>query len=162
MSGYLANYGAGHQQREKRVRRLITLAVIVVVVGGTYLLTFKTPLLERYLRVVQILKNGRQEREVETFLDLLRKGDYKAAYALWGCTEAKPCRDYPMANFMEDWGPHGAPAVAASYQITKSRACGSGVILTLDSGANQEQKLWVEREDPVIGFSPWPGCPAGR
>ena len=162
MSGYLANYGAGDEQRETRVRRLVTLALIVAVVGGMYLLTFKTPLLEKYIRVVQILKNRRQEKEVEAFLDLLRKRDYQAAYALWGCTEAKPCRDYPLANFMEDWGPRGAPTDAAAYQITRSRACGSGVILTIDSAKSQEQKLWVEREEAVIGFSPWPGCPPGR
>jgi hypothetical protein len=36
------------------------------------------------------------------------------------------------------------------------------VILTVDVGNNQEEKLWVERDDLTIGFSPWPGCPAGR
>src|SRR5579864_3084309 len=162
MSSYLANYGAGDEEREKRTWRLAIAAAAVVVVGGLYLLTFKTPILERYIRVVQILKNRRQEREVQTFLELLRKQDYKAAYALWGCTDAKPCRDYPFTNFIDDWGPKSSRTDASTFHITRSRSCGSGVILTVDSARNQEEKLWVEREDETIGFSPWPGCPPGR
>jgi len=162
MSGYLANYGAGEEEREKLIRRLVIIAVVLAVGGGLYGLTFKTPALEKYIRFVQILKNHGQEKEVQNFLDLLRQHDYKAAYALWGCTDAKPCRDYPFTSFMEDWGPQSSRTNAASYHISRSRSCGSGVILTIDSGPNHEEKLWVERDEMTIGFSPWPGCPPGR
>ncbi len=160
MAGYLAHYGEGQEQREKLIHRLVTAGLIVGGVLGLYLLTFKTPILERYIRVVQIVKNHAAEKRVGLFLDLLGKQDYKGAYALWGCTDAKPCRDYPFQNFMEDWGPKGAQPASGAFHTTRSRACGSGVILTVNSG-NREEKLWVERDDMTVGFSPYPGCPAG-
>ena len=161
MAGYLANYGVGEEQRERNIRRLLILGLALALVAGLYLLIFHTPILERYFRVVQIMKNHRQEKEVRAFLEMLRKGEYKTAYELWGCTDAKPCRDYPFTSFMDDWGPQGK-RTDNSYRITRSRSCGSGVILTVGSTRNQEEKLWVEQEDLTIGFSPWPGCPPGR
>jgi len=61
---------------------------------------------------------------------------------------------------MKDWGPN-SPGAAAAYSITKSRSCGSGVIVTLVPGKNQEEALWVQRSDLTIGFSPYPVCQAG-
>jgi len=29
----------------------------------------------------------------------------------------------------------------------------------VDFGKNQQEKLWVERKDMTVGFSPFPGCP---
>ena len=147
MAGYLANYGAGDEQREKLIRRLIIAAAVVVVAGGI---------------LYYFLKDFRQERQTRSFFALLEKREYQAAYELWGCTEAKPCRDYPFKDFMEDWGPKSARAEVGTYHIKKSRSCGSGVIVTVDFGKNQQEKLWVERDDLTIGFSPWPGCPPGR
>jgi hypothetical protein len=147
MAGYLAHYGAGEEQREKLIRRLVIIAIVLAAAGG--ILYF-------------FLKNFREEQQARKFFDLLQKHDYTAAYALWGCTDAKPCRDYPLQNFMDDWGPKSAHAEASSLHIKKSRSCGSGVILTVDFGKEQEDKLWVERDDLTIGFSPWPGCPPGR
>jgi hypothetical protein len=45
-------------------------------------------------------------------------------------------------------------------RIARSRSCGSGVILTVDLPASRQEKLWVQRDDLTIGFSPFPGCPA--
>lgn len=158
MAGYLANYGAGEEQREKRIHRLVTIGVIVGVVLGLYLITFHTPILERYIRLVQILKNHKEEKRVQLFEELLAKRDYKAAYALWGCTDAKPCRDYTFQNFMEDWGPKASAASGELFHTTRSRSCGSGVILTVSSANNQDVRpLWVDK-DQIIGFSPYPGC----
>ena len=53
--------------------------------------------------------NYREERQVKSFFGLLGAHDYKAAYALFGCTDAKPCRYYPFDKFMEDWGPNERP-----------------------------------------------------
>jgi hypothetical protein len=160
MAAYLANYGAGEEQREKRIHRILIGAGIVLAVAGLYLLTFKTPILERYIRAVQIIKNHREEKQTEEFLALLRKSDYKGAYRLWGCTDEKPCRDYSFKNFMDDWGTQSL-RLDNPPRITKSRACGSGVILTVSSNKGDEI-LWVERDELTIGFSPWPGCPPGR
>ena len=149
MAGYLDHYGAGEERREKTIKRLVLTAVVVVIAAGVLFLIFK---------------NYRQERQVNRFLGLLSRQDYQAAYALWGCTAANPCRDYQFAEFMKDWGPQSEHADPKSFHITKTRSCGSGVIVTVDSkGANQqEDKLWVQRDDLTIGFSPLPGCPAGQ
>jgi hypothetical protein len=71
-------------------------------------------------------------------------------------------RGYPFDAFMKDWGPQGGHPDVSNFRIAKSRSCGSGVILTVDFGNNQEEKLWVQRDDLTIGFSPLPGCPAPR
>lgn len=147
MAGYLDQYGAGDEQREKLIKRLVIIAVLLVVVSGALYLIFK---------------NFRQERQVKQFYDLLAHQDYKAAYALWGCTEVKPCRDYSFSEFMKDWGPQSEHADAKAFHITKTRSCGSGVIVTVSSNKNQEDKLWVERNNLILGFSPLPGCPPGQ
>jgi hypothetical protein len=110
-----------------------------------------------------IFKNYRQENQAKRFFDLLEKKDFKAAYGLWGCTDAKPCPEYPMEEFLKDWGPGGPHASdLTSFRIAKSRSCGSGVILTVDFDKSQQEKLWVQRDDLIMGYSPWPGCPPGR
>ena len=144
MAGYLDHYGAGEERREKMIKRVVITVVVVVVAAG--LLYF-------------VFKNYRQERQVKSFFALLAAQDYKAAYVLWGCTDAKPCRDYLFSEFMKDWGPQSEHADARSFHITKTRSCGSGVIVTVDSSKKQEDKLWVQRNDLTIGFSPLPGCP---
>jgi hypothetical protein len=144
MAGYLDHYGAGEERREQLIKTTVLAVVLVLLLGGALYIIFK---------------NYRQERQVKTFFDDLSKQDYKAAYALWGCTDAKPCREYPFPEYMKDWGPQ---AGKNSGKIVKSRSCGSGVILTVDYTGKPEDKLWVQRDDLTIGFSPWPGCPPGR
>jgi len=144
MAGYLDTYGAGEEQRERRVKISVLVLVAVLVVGGT---------------LYFFLKNYPQEHRVKLFFEDLARQDYQAAYALWGCTPATPCRDYQFAEFMKDWGPQSGKAAG---RVVKSRSCGSGVILTVDYPRQQEDKLWVQRSDLTIGYSPWPGCPPGR
>jgi hypothetical protein len=106
--------------------------------------------------------NYREEQRVQQFMSLLAGKDYKAAYALFGCTDAKPCDSrYPFNKFMEDWGPASGHSGFDGARITRSRSCGSGVLLTVDYGSNRQEKLWVERGDKSIGFPPVQGCPAG-
>lgn len=147
MPGYLDQYGAGEEVREKKIK-IVALGLISLLIIGGVLYWF--------------LKNYRQEKQARYFFELLEKRDYKSAYALWGCTDAKPCRDYAFAEFMKDWGPQGPHPDVASFRISKSRSCGSGVILTVEFDKSPEEKLWVERRDLVLGFSPLPGCPPGR
>lgn len=146
MAGYLDQYGAGD---ERRIRILKTAAIAVAVlifVGGPLLFIFH---------------NYRQESQVKQFFKLLDQHRYQEAYALWGCTDAKPCRGYPMSSFMQDWG-----ANTSNFHIEKSRSCGSGVILTVGFDNNRQEKLWVERDTLTIGFSPGfipqSGCPAPK
>jgi len=145
MAGYLDQYGKGDERREKIGKILIYSVIALVVIGGPLMFIFH---------------NYRQEQQARKFFNLLAAKDYKAAYALWGCTDAKPCNGYSLQNFMDDWGP--GKADPTNFRITKSRSCGSGVILTVDFDKKREEKLWVQRDDLVIGFSPLPGCPAPR
>lgn len=155
MAGYLDHYGAGEERRENIIKRTLTALAITAVVGAALLYTFH---------------NFRQEHQLKVFFSLLAAHDYKGAYALWGCTDQKPCKGYTMTSFMQDWGPDkGDPT---NYQITgphhflaglipplHSRSCGSGVIFNVTFG-NDKDNLWIERNDLTIGFSPFPGCPA--
>jgi hypothetical protein len=145
MAGYLDQYGAGEERRGKIIKTVVISVLLLVVVGGSLMFVFH---------------NYREERQVKEFLSLLGSHDYKAAYALFGCTDAKPCRYYPFDKFMEDWGPASGRSGFEGARITRSRSCGSGVLMTVDYG-NRQEKLWVERQDMSIGFPPVQGCPAG-
>lgn len=147
MGGYLDHYGAADARREKIFKTVATTLAILVVGGGILFFIFH---------------NYRQERQVRRFFELIANRDYKTAYALWGCSDAKPCTGYPFTSFMQDWGPGSADGQNPSgYHISKSRSCGNGVILTVDVGSNRLERLWVQRDDLTIGFSPFPtsGCP---
>jgi hypothetical protein len=146
MAGYLEQYGAGEERRGKIIKiAVITLAASILIGGGLFF----------------NFHNFREERQVKQFMSRLDTRDYKAAYALFGCTDASPCRYYPFDKFMEDWGPNSGHAGFGEARITRSRSCGSGVLLTVDFGKNRQEKLWVERRDMSIGFPPVQGCPAG-
>ena len=165
MPGYLDQYGIGDERREKRNKLLLILggcALLLLFLWFFFFVWDKTEVLraQPVARLAQILRNHRQESQVKTFFDLLQHKDYKAAYALWNCTDAHPCRDYAFNEFMKDWGPD-SPRGAARYTIPKSRSCGSGVIVTVDTGQNQADPLWVERSGLTISFSPYPECQAG-
>jgi hypothetical protein len=155
MPGYLDQYGAGEEQRNRIIIRSVA-AVLIVAVSG---------LLGWYL-----LKNHHQESVVKTFVDALRRGDYQAAYRDWGCTPERPCPAYPFTSFMRDWGPastangaggNGAASggSAADFGITDSESCNTGVLLTVNAGGGSTEKLWVDKGDDAINFAPYPICP---
>ena len=149
MASYLEQYGAGEERRAKTVKivKIVVIALVAsVLIGGALFFNFH---------------NFREERQVKQFLSRLDARNYRAAYALFGCTDATPCRYYPFDKFMEDWGPNSGHSGFANARITRSRSCGSGVLLTVDYGQSREERLWVERSDMSIGFPPVQGCPAG-
>lgn len=147
MAGYLDNYGAGEEKRIRIIKTLVISALTVIIVGGALMFIFH---------------NYRQEQQAKRFFALLEAHDYQSAYNLWVRTDTDR-RGYPFSSFMQDWGPQSPHANVADFRISRSRSCGSGVILTVDFGKNQQQeKLWVQRNDLTIGFSPLPGCPAPR
>src|SRR3569832_1102293 len=140
MAGYLDHYGAGEERRNRIIKRLVISVVALAVLGSIAFFVFH---------------NYRQEQAVKHFFELLEAHDYQSAYTLWVRSDSDR-RGYPFDKFMEDWGPKGQHPDVSSYRISRSRSCGSGVILTIDFGSNQQEKLWVQRDDLTIGFSPLP------
>ena len=151
MSSYLEAYGAAEASRSKTVRlvRNISLALVAALIVG--------------LTLFVVFHNYSQEQQVKKFVRLLQTRDYSGAYALWGCSEARPCPDYPFTKFQEDWGPESPHADESSAHIALSQSCGSGVILRLEYKGSQEAvPLFVERGADVISFAPWSECPGTR
>ena len=141
MAGFLDQYGAGDERRGKIIKWIVLSVLGAVLIGGP---------------LVFIFYDFRQENQVKRFFRLLEAHDYKAAYALWGCTDSQPCTGYSMSSFMDDWGP---TRDISAMRITRSRSCGSGVIVTVNFDQNRQERLWVEHGNLTIGFSPFPGCP---
>ncbi|MDP9053797.1 MAG: hypothetical protein M3N93_05770 [Acidobacteriota bacterium] len=150
MPGYLDNYGAGEERRNRVIFRSVAAAVVITVVAS----------LSCYL-----LKNHHQESVVRSFLSALRDRDYQRAYRDWGCTAEKPCSGYAFEKFQSDWGPAakgGAPDPSI-LRIADSESCSSGVLLTVEVNSGREEKLWVDKSkdksNDAIGFAPYPICP---
>ncbi len=142
MSTYLDNYGTADARREHILKVAAAIGLIVLIVAGALYFLFR---------------DYREERQVKVLLEYLSNGDYKAAYALWGCTEDSPCRDYSFEKFIEDWGPDGYGNVAAA-DITDKSSCEAGIIQTIRFQEGDEVLLWVDREDRKISFAPWQTC----
>jgi hypothetical protein len=147
MPGYLDQYGAGEEQRNRVVIRSIVAVVGIVIVAalGWYL-----------------LKNHHQEGVVKNFVDAIRKGDYQGAYRDWGCTEQKPCSAYSFDSFMSDWGAaakNNTPPDPGVIGITDSESCNTGVLLTVAVNSTRVEKLWVDKGNDGISFAPYPICP---
>lgn len=139
MSGYLETYGVGQEKRERRLKRVALVAAAVIVAAGAFYFFFR---------------NYRETQQAKLFFELLRNKDYTAAYALWGCTPATPCRDYSMARFMEDWGPQSGHADLSAFEITRVRGCSAGVIIEANFGGGVIEYLWVDRAHRNLGYAP--------
>ncbi|HLK47631.1 MAG TPA: hypothetical protein VKT49_05825 [Bryobacteraceae bacterium] len=145
MAGYLENYGAGEERREKITKTVLVAVAAALIIGGLGYLFFR---------------NFPEERQARRFFELLQAHNYKEAYALWGCTDAKPCRDYNETEFLKDWGPSQAPV--NEIDVLDTESCGSGVIVEVDAGKAGDKKLWVERDTKILGFPPFERCPQGN
>jgi hypothetical protein len=141
MAGYLEAYGVGEAKRERTIKRILLVVLVVAVLGGSLYLFFRN-----YFEV----------RQGKLFLAQLRKQDYRSAYQLW-CPPSNPCHDYPFEKFMEDWGPKSSHGDLSAMHIVKTRGCSNGVILQIGFGKGSDEYLWVTRNEKVVGFAPWDG-----
>jgi len=147
MSSYLEAYGEAEARHEQRIRILKVASIVLVcaVVAG--------------LIFYAIFRNYSEERQANRFVDLLRAGNYQAAYQLW-CTSADPCPAYPFTKFQEDWGPGSEHADESSAHVGSVEACGSGVLVRVDyKGSEEPVALWVERGSKMVSFAPYENCP---
>jgi hypothetical protein len=142
MSEFLDNYGVKDARREKRVKQILYTVLTLAVVGGGLWFFFR---------------NWREESRVKEFLTLLERQDYKTAYALWGCTEATPCRDYNFERFLEDWGPKSDAGNVAAIRRSKVKSCNNGIIQLLQINGH-DVNLYIDRATLLVGFAPWPVC----
>ena len=137
--GFLNEFGVEAARREKRFQRaLLTLLAVLAAAGFLYFW----------------FKNYREERRADEFLATLQRGDYAAAYAFWGCRVESPCPNYDHKSFLEDWGPSSSIGKLQSYRLVRSSERGSGVVVTVELNGQQRIRLWVEKKDGVLGFSP--------
>lgn len=146
MPGYLDQYGVGDERRIKIIKTIVFSGIAALIAGGVLFFIFH---------------NYRQERQAKQFVEMLAAHDYPRAYSYWVRTE-QDRKGYPMDSFLQDWGPSSGHADVGGFRIVKSRSCGSGVILTVRFDKGPEEKLWVQRDELTIGFSPLQGCPAPR
>lgn len=137
---FLAEYG----QADRRYEKIIAIAgytlLAAIVLGSVYWLFFR---------------NWREEHRVDQFLTLLEQSKYEQAYELWGCSTEQPCPNYSYEKFMEDWGPNSPLGAVKSYEVGRSYSQESGVIILVQVNGHRIPNLWVEKDDRVIGFSPY-------
>lgn len=144
MSSYLEAYGAGEEKRA-RIRRAVLWGLVALIVfgGGGYF----------YFR------NFAKRQRLDSFLELLAKKDYAAAYALWGCTLEQPCRDYSFERFQRDFGPEGSAAELPAAKLVTKATCGGifrvdGILRIYELPSGERISLWVNSRDGNIGFAP--------
>jgi hypothetical protein len=140
MSGYLDQYGAGEERRNKIIVRavLALVGMVVVAIGGYY-----------YFR------NFKEQRKLADFRAILERKDYEGAYRFWGCTNEKPCRDYGYEKFLEDWGPKSSHTNWGSLRVVRKVTCKDGYGQGWKFG-DDTIHMWVVREDQALSYDPWP------
>jgi hypothetical protein len=143
MAGFLDQYGVSDAKRERVWKRLLGAALLITVLGTVGYFIFR---------------DWSEKAQAKKFFTLLEQKKYDDAYRLWGCDPAKPCRDYDMARFLEDWGPKSTHADPGKMKITATKSCKGGIIQILQYGEGDEVLLYVDRKDLVISFAPWPVC----
>ena len=144
MADFLTGYGDKDVKRATRNKRVVLAVVGLVAAGGLFWYFAKTFM---------------EERTVNRFVSLLSSQDYKGAYAMWGCTDQTPCRDYKMERFMEDWGPKSPYANASEISTTLAESCGNSVWITIKTPKTAELGLAVDADTSLISFTPEARCP---
>lgn len=139
MSGYLENYGAGEEKRERLFKSAAAVLVLGLVLAGV----------GWYL-----LRDYKEDRQLGVFVDLLKKKDYPNAYKMWGCSVEQPCRDYNYDRFLEDWGNKGTHADASGVTVESVRTCKDGVIRRLKY-PSENVIIFISRSDLQMSFPPW-------
>lgn len=144
MAGYLDQYGAGEERRNRIILRSVLAVLIIAVVStlGWYLLL-----------------NHHEEGVVKSFVAALKRGDMQGAYRIWGCGASKNCSGYEFSKFLRDWGPGPDGPDPAVLGLTDSEECNNAVMLTLQVNKTRTEQLWVDRGSDAITFAPFPICP---
>jgi hypothetical protein len=127
----------------KRRNRLIILAIVVVAAA---------------LAIWWMFRYWPQERVVNKFFEALERKDFDAAYGIYNADpdwkqHSEKYNQYPLPQFMLDWGPSGDYGVITSHKIdcAKEPPNASGVIvMVIVNGRAQETSMWVEKKAKTL------------
>ena len=144
MPELFSDFGVKDSKREKRNKQIVFAVIGLAVFGGLFYYFART---------------FTEERAVSRFVSLLSSQDYKGAYAMWGCTDQTPCRDYKFERFMEDWGPKSSYGQPGEIDKVLAEPCGNAVWVTLKTPKTEELGLAVDGETRLISFTPAARCP---
>jgi hypothetical protein len=110
-------------------------------------------------------RNWPEERVVSRFMTALQQRDYETAYGIWlADPEWKQHLDrhasYPYEDFYRDWGPGGEWGLVRSFRIEGADSPpggGSGVVVevTVNERVGAKARIWVEKKDKSLTFSPF-------
>jgi len=134
------------RDRRRRIR-VISIVVLFAVIGG----------------LTWYYHNWPEERIADQFFQALQDKDYNAAYGIWmhdldWKQHAAKYTQYPFNDFYRDWGPGGEWGLIKSHRIYGSatpKGGGSGVVVEMIVNERAEHaRVWVERSDKTISFSP--------
>ncbi|MBZ5645780.1 MAG: hypothetical protein LAN37_00995 [Acidobacteriia bacterium] len=135
-------------KRERRRNAILGLVVGTLIVIGVLGYLF------RYLPY---------ERVVDHFFTALEQKDFEKAYGIWlndpswKQNQTKHA-NYSFHDFYVDWGPGGEWGIIRQHQIVGSAAPkgGSGVVVVVRvNDRAEEARIWVERRDRTLTFSPY-------
>ncbi len=144
MAGYLDQYGAGEERRNRIILRAAVTLVTVAIAGSLLWYLFL---------------NHREEALADNFIAALKRGDTHEAYRLWGCSDAAPCRGYEFEKFLRDWGPGPNGPDLQRIALTDSEECNNAALLTMRVNASRTEYIWVVKGEKQLGFAPMNGCP---
>ena len=135
-------------KRDQRRNTIVVAAIASVLVLGALLYIFR---------------NLPYERLVDRFFKALEQKDFETAYGIWlndrdwKQNQAKHA-NYSFHDFYVDWGPGGEWGIIRHHEIVGSAAPkgGSGVVVVVKVNERAEDaRIWVERKDKTLTFSPY-------
>jgi hypothetical protein len=141
MAGFLDEYGAGDERRARIIKIVVVSVIAAAMLYGLLYFFFR---------------NYRQEQQAKRFFELLEAHNYTAAYDMWVSSDSERS-GYPMAAFLQDWGPKAMDI--HSFTIMDAESCGNSVIVDADLGPAGDKKLWINRQSLELGFGPYEQCP---
>lgn len=141
MGSYLQQYGAGDEKRSRMVKRIVLIAIVILILAIAAYLFFH---------------NYSEKQTAKHFLAEVNSGQYQQAYRDWGCTAGHPCPNYDYRRFMEDWGP--SKKISSPWKIASTDGCKTFVTVNVQAQGSELQSLSVERDNDGLGFAPAPEC----
>ncbi len=137
----------------KRMWRLIGAAVALVIVGFIAWRIF------RYTPYTHVINK---------FFEALERKDFDAAYGIYNGDpdwkqHAAKYNQYPLSQFMLDWGPSGEYGAITSHKIDCATEPGSRdftppsgvIVVVIVNNRSEGTSLWVEKKNKTITTSPF-------